>query len=101
MFKDCTSLAYIKCLATDISASACTNEWVVGVAASGTFVKAASMSDWQTESINGIPSGWTTEDATGAVGGRELRTIRHCKTATSSGWATPSYPQAHLEDSGL
>lgn len=62
MFEDCTSLNYIKCLATDISATNCLNNWVNGVAASGTFVKAASMSSWPT-GASGIPSGWTVQNA--------------------------------------
>ena len=62
MFNGCSSLNYIKCLATDISASNCTTNWVQNVAASGTFVKAASMSSWGS-GYNGIPSGWTTQDA--------------------------------------
>ena len=62
MFYGCTKLNYIKCLATDISASRCTEEWLNGVAASGTFVKDPSMSSWITGD-NGIPSGWTVEDA--------------------------------------
>ena len=61
MFKGCTSLSAITCLATDISASNCTTNWVNGVAASGTFTKAASMTDWTTGN-NGIPSGWTVAD---------------------------------------
>ena len=61
MFRNCTSLNYIKCLATDISAPSCTSSWVSGVASTGTFVKAASMNDW-TEGNNGIPSGWTVEN---------------------------------------
>lgn len=61
MFYDCTSLNYIKCLATDISASSCTGYWVSGVASTGTFVKAASMNDWTTGN-NGIPTGWTIEN---------------------------------------
>ena len=63
MFSGCTNLNYIKCLATNISATSCTNLWVLNVAASGTFVKAASMSDWTT-GTNGIPEGWTVQDAT-------------------------------------
>lgn len=63
MFKGCSSLNYIKCLATDISAINCTSGWVEGVAATGTFVKAATMTDWTT-GTNGIPSGWTVVDAT-------------------------------------
>ena len=62
MFRGCTSLSSIKCLATNISASNCTTDWVSGVAASGTFTKAASMSSWTTGN-NGIPSNWTVQDA--------------------------------------
>ena len=62
MFNYCTSLNSIKCLATDISATNCTSNWVSGVAASGTFTKASSMSSWAT-GINGIPSGWSVQDA--------------------------------------
>ena len=62
MFKNCTNLTYIKCLATDISASNCTNNWVSGVASTGTFVKNPNMSSWSTDA-NGIPSSWTVEDA--------------------------------------
>jgi len=62
MFKDSNNLSYIKCLATSISAGNCLYDWVYGVAANGTFVKAASMNDWPT-GTNGIPYGWTVEDA--------------------------------------
>ena len=62
MFDGCSSLNYIKCLATNISASSLSN-WVRGVASRGTFVKAASMTSWTT-GISGIPSGWTVQDAT-------------------------------------
>lgn len=61
MFSGCTSLNYVKCLATDISASACTSGWLSGVAASGTFVKDVNMTNWGT-GINGIPTGWTVQD---------------------------------------
>lgn len=61
MLNNCTSLNYIKCLATDISAASCTDYWVEGVSATGTFVKAASMNDWTT-GVNGIPNGWTVEN---------------------------------------
>ena len=61
MFSDCTNLNYIKCLATDISATSCTSNWVSGVASTGTFVKDASMSSWTT-GTSGIPSGWTVQD---------------------------------------
>lgn len=62
MFKDCSSLSYIRCLAGDISASYCTYNWVSGVAASGTFVKNASMTSWPA-GANGIPTNWTVQDA--------------------------------------
>lgn len=61
MFMDCSSLKYIKCLATDISARYCTTYWVSGVSSTGTFVKSASMSDWTT-GTSGIPKGWTVID---------------------------------------
>ena len=59
MFEGCSSLNYIKCLATDISAHACTLNWVSDVATTGTFIKDDSMNDWTT-GISGIPSGWTS-----------------------------------------
>ena len=62
MFYKCTKLNYIKCLATDISASNCISSWVDGVASTGTFVKAASMNGWTTGS-DGIPRGWTVQNA--------------------------------------
>lgn len=62
MFYGCASLNYIKCLATNISATNCTASWVQNVSASGTFVKDASMSSWNTGN-SGIPSGWTVVDA--------------------------------------
>ena len=62
MFSSCTNLNSIKCLATSISATNCTNNWVNGVASSGTFTKASSMTRWTT-GASGIPSGWTIVDA--------------------------------------
>ena len=81
LFYSCTALNYIKCLATDISAEGCTNDWVYGVGGgggssssssggsepptpgvSGTFVKAASMNDWIFDN-SGIPNGWTVVNA--------------------------------------
>ena len=59
MFSGCSSLNSVTCLATDISARDCTGDWLDGVATSGTFTKAPSMSDW-TSGNSGIPSGWTT-----------------------------------------
>ena len=61
MFDYCTSLNYIKCLATDISASNCTRNWVRNVSGSGTFVKDINMTGWTTGN-NGIPTNWTIEN---------------------------------------
>lgn len=61
MFYGCTSLNYIKCLATDISASNCIFGWTVDVSASGTFVKKAGVT-WPS-GTSGIPSGWTVQNA--------------------------------------
>ena len=62
MFYGCTNLHYVKCLATDISATFSTSGWLSGVSETGTFVKASGMNDWTTGD-NGIPSGWTIENA--------------------------------------
>lgn len=61
MLQGCTSLNYIKMLATDISATSCLSNWVYRVAASGTFVKDASMTTLPTGN-SGIPTGWTVQD---------------------------------------
>ena len=66
MFQGCTNLNYIKCLATDISASYCLNNWVNGVqTTSGTFIKSPDITEstWGRNS-NGIPLNWTVQDAT-------------------------------------
>lgn len=59
MFYNCKSLNYIKCLATDISAQDCTKGWVYNVARTGTFVRDENMNDWEINSDDGIPVGWT------------------------------------------
>ena len=60
MFYGCTSLNYIKCLATNISATEALGSWVENVATSGTFVKKAGVS-WPS-GVGGIPSGWTVQE---------------------------------------
>lgn len=62
MFNGCSSLNNITMLATDISAQGCLGKWVGGVAPTGTFTKAASMTSLPT-GVNGIPSGWTITTA--------------------------------------
>ena len=58
MFFQCSSLSAVTCLATSISGNMTTYQWLYGVAANGTFTKAAGMTSWQT-GVDGIPSGWT------------------------------------------
>ena len=58
MFDGCTSLSAVTCLATNISASNCTNDWLNNVSPTGVFYKAESMTGW-TRDESGIPSGWT------------------------------------------
>ena len=63
MFLRCRKLNNITMLATDISAPDCLKGWVSGVASTGTFTKAASMTTLPTGS-SGIPEGWTVVDYT-------------------------------------
>lgn len=62
MFYGCTKLNALTCLATDISASDSTSDWLVGVAATGTFTKAHGMADWTLDSSSGIPKGWAVRE---------------------------------------
>ena len=55
----------IVCLATDISAMDCLNEWVSGVPSSGTFYTAPGMTNAFPSGSHGIPSGWEVEEYTG------------------------------------
>lgn len=64
MFINCRSLNFIKCMAiAGFSASNCKQNWVAGVAASGTFVKDSGIttSTWSTGN-NGIPKNWLVYD---------------------------------------
>ena len=61
MFWDCKKLDHITMLATDISAPTCLDEWVGGVASTGTFTKAAAMTSLTT-GVSGIPEGWTVKN---------------------------------------
>lgn len=61
MFKNCSNLKYVKCLATDISASNSHLNWMSGVGSGGTFVQANGMTSWP-RSANGVPSNWTLID---------------------------------------
>lgn len=71
MFSGCSSLNYVKCLATNISAQDCVGNWLSGVAVTGVFVQATSMSAWQT-GASGIPAGWAViSDSSVPSGGNE------------------------------
>ncbi|MBO4654531.1 MAG: hypothetical protein J5644_03185 [Bacteroidales bacterium] len=59
MFSDCENLNSVTCLATSFTSSNCTYNWLMNVAPTGTFVKAASMTEWTLDSPSGIPIGWT------------------------------------------
>ena len=63
MFNGCTNLNYIKCLAENNDTGNALNNWVNGVAATGTFVKSPVADWWEADSVNGIPAGWTVQDA--------------------------------------
>ena len=91
MFSNCTSLNYIKCLATDISAFNCTASWVSNVAPTGTFVEAEGMTDWELNSVNGIPPGW-----------RDSKTVPLTLEATADGTITIRIPEAiHGDFNGI
>lgn len=67
MFSGCTSLNYIKCLSEihindngNVQEAGYRTNWVSGVAASGTFVKASGVT-WESGD-NGIPTGWTVQE---------------------------------------
>ena len=60
MFKGCSKLNYIKAMFTTTPSSSYTNNWVSGVASSGTFVKNKNAT-WNVTGTNGIPSGWAVE----------------------------------------
>ena len=69
MFQNCTKLDYIKALFTTTPSSSYTENWVSGVAATGTFVKSKDAT-WDVIGDNGIPEGWTVY-TTGAPAGVE------------------------------
>ena len=56
MFKDCSHLSHVECLATDISATDCVDDWLSGISQEGTFVKADGV-QWPS-GADGIPTGW-------------------------------------------
>ena len=67
MFNGCTSLSSVVCLATDISATDCTVDWLDGVAAEGIFTAADKTVAWKADNTEGIPSGWTRENVVAVI----------------------------------
>jgi hypothetical protein len=63
MFEGCTNLNYIKAMFTTTPGSNYTDNWVKGVASSGTFIK-NSNATWNVSGANGIPIGWTAQIVT-------------------------------------
>jgi len=57
MFIGCSNLNYIKALFTTTPSDSYTQNWVSGVASSGTFVKSPNAS-WDVTGNNGVPTGW-------------------------------------------
>lgn len=65
MFYGCSKLAYVKAMflsLIDDSQDYFTEGWLYGVASRGTFVKNKDAT-WNKSGANGIPSGWTVQDA--------------------------------------
>ena len=57
MFIGCQNLRYVKCLATDISATDCLTDWLDGTMLLGTFITAENKPAYES-GTSGIPSGW-------------------------------------------
>lgn len=65
MFKNCSNLNEVHCnyVFSNITAEDYFDDWMDGVAATGTFYKSALMDGisagpWETDSVDGIPTGW-------------------------------------------
>ena len=67
MFYGCSHLVYIKCMAKSIYTAGAQvfefDDWVYGVAESGTFVKNQSATASWSSGVNGIPNNWTVLNA--------------------------------------
>ena len=63
MFKNCTSLNYIKAMFKTAPDAWMTPYWVENVATSGTFVKNSAATWTNTFSTSAIPTGWTVQTA--------------------------------------
>ena len=63
MFKDCTSLQYIKFMTLNSLTSSTNSDWVLNVPTGGTFVKNSAATWTNSFSKNAIPTGWTVQTA--------------------------------------
>lgn len=59
MFIGCQNLRYVKCLATDISATDCLTDWLDGTMLLGTFITAENKPAYES-GTSGIPAGWNS-----------------------------------------
>lgn len=85
MFNNCSNLNSIKCLATNISASQCTDGWLNGAGTSVTGDKTfttPSTTNWG-EGDSGIPSGWTRLNPDGSEWIAPAATVTTAPTATT------------------
>ena len=63
MFNGSPLLNSVVCLATTNISTANCADWLKNVSATGTFVKPAGVSGWDTNSASGIPTGWNVQDS--------------------------------------
>ena len=60
MYKDCCNLRYVIGLFTTEPSKKTTEDWLSGVATSGTFIK-SKKATWDVTGTHGIPEGWKIE----------------------------------------
>lgn len=60
LLKNCSKLNYIKALFTTRPATGYTEDWVLGVSSTGTFVKNPDAT-WDVVGEDGVPEGWTVK----------------------------------------
>lgn len=97
MFAD-SNISYIKMLATDISASGCLNEWLLGASSSGTFVKNAKAS-WDVRGSSGIPNTWFL-DSSYSHNGHECVDLGITSGGKTLYWATTNLGASKPEEYG-